>query len=80
MIAKLRRDFVALSPVRQSAIVAITAWNVSLIVLSQRSLNRTPARQIRGPKALWRLACLTNSLGPLAYFLWGRSDPGARPS
>lgn len=72
MIAKLRRDFTALSPVKQAAVVAITAWNLWLIVLSQRSLNRTPAEEIRGPKPLWRLACLTNSVGPLSYFRWGR--------
>jgi hypothetical protein len=75
MIARLHRDFTALSPVKQAAIVAITAWNLWLIVLSQRSLSRTPAEQLRGPKPLWRLACLTNSAGPLAYFRWGRRQP-----
>jgi hypothetical protein len=72
MIAKMRRDFAALSPIKQAAVVAITAWNLWLIVLSQRSLSHMPAERIRGPKLLWRLACLTNSAGPLAYFSWGR--------
>ena len=78
MIAKLRRDFTALSPVKQAAVVALTAWNLWLIVLSQRSINRTPAEAIRGPKPLWRLACLTNSVGPLSYFRWGRRSPSVR--
>jgi hypothetical protein len=80
MIAKLRTDFAALSPVKQAAVVAITAWNAWLIVLSQRSLSCTPTEQVRGPKPLWRLACLTNSVGPLAYFRWGHRDPRGQGS
>jgi len=64
--------FRALSPVRQAAIVAVTAWNLWLIVAAERDLLRRPADQVRGPKALWALANLTNSVGPLSYFKWGR--------
>jgi hypothetical protein len=71
-IAKVAREFRALSPVKQAAIVAITAWNWWLSATAELSIQRTPAEQIRGPKPLWRLACLTNTVGPLAYFRWGR--------
>ena len=80
MIGKLRRDFTALSPVKQAAVVGLTAWNIWLIVLSQRSLNHTSAEQLRGPKPMWRLLCLTNTVGPLAYFRWGRRQAGGAPA
>jgi hypothetical protein len=66
------REFKNLSPVRQAAIVAITAWNVALSVIAERDVHRRPEAEIRGRKAFWRLACLTNTVGPLAYFRWGR--------
>jgi hypothetical protein len=71
-IAQALRDFRRLSPVKQAAIVAVTAWNVWLSGAAQLSIRRTPTEQIRGRKVLWRLACLTNTVGPLAYFRWGR--------
>lgn len=64
--------FKALSPVSQAAIVGVTAWNLWLTVTSERDLQRRSSDEVRGPKLLWRLACLTNSVGPLAYFRWGR--------
>jgi hypothetical protein len=70
-IARLVRDFRALSPTKQAAIVAITAWNWWLSGSAELSIQRTPAERVRGPKLLWRLACLTNTVGPLAYFRWG---------
>jgi hypothetical protein len=76
MISKLVRDFRALSPVKQAAIVAITAWNWWLSATAELSIQRTPAEHIRGPKLLWRLACLSNTVGPLAYFRFGRRDRG----
>jgi hypothetical protein len=73
-VSKAIRAFRKLSPTQQSAIVAITAWNLSLIVIAQRDLSRRPDSQIRGSKRLWRLACLTNTVGPLSYFRWGRRE------
>jgi hypothetical protein len=72
-IARLVRDFRALSPTKQAAIVAITAWNWWLSASAELSIQRTPSQDIRGPKLLWRLACLSNTVGPLAYFRWGRT-------
>jgi hypothetical protein len=65
-------EFKRLSPAKQAAIVAITAWNLWLTVTSERDIQRRSPDQVRGPKMLWRLACLTNSVGPLSYFQWGR--------
>ena len=71
-LANALAEFKRLSPVRQAAIVAITAWNLWLTVTSERDIQRRSRNEVRGPKLVWRLACLTNSVGPLAYFRWGR--------
>jgi len=71
-LSRALSEFKRLSPVKQAAIVAITAWNLWLTVTSERDIQRRSPDQVRGPKMLWRLACLTNSVGPLAYFQWGR--------
>ena len=71
-MSRLISEFKKLSPTRQAAIMAITAWNLTLIVAAQLDLQRQPAEEVRGSKALWRLACLTNTVGPLSYFRWGR--------
>ena len=69
----LLKGFQNLSPVRQAAVVAVTAWNLSLIVLAERDLHRRGDAEIHGSRRLWQLACLTNSVGPLSYFRWGRA-------
>jgi hypothetical protein len=65
--------FKQLSPWSQAAIAAITAWNVWLAGSAQRDIQRRPADQIRGPKWVWRIVCLTNTVGPAVYFRWGRN-------
>lgn len=74
IVRKAIRDFKALSPVRQAAIVAIAAWQLWLLAAAQRDIHRRPADQVRGSKALWRVLSLFNTVGPLAYFRWGRRD------
>lgn len=64
--------FKELSPAGQAAIVAITGWNLWLSGAAQRDIQRRPPDQIHGPKMFWRLACLTNTVGPALYFRWGR--------
>jgi len=56
--------------------VAITAWNLWLSVVAEWDIQRRPAAEVRGRKAFWRLACLTNTVGPLSYFRWGRRTDG----
>ncbi|MFP5283822.1 MAG: PLDc N-terminal domain-containing protein [Actinomycetes bacterium] len=48
-----------------------------LLLLAQVDVSRRPAGGVRGPKWVWRLACLVNFVGPAAYFLWGRTRTGA---
>ena len=65
-------DFTKLSPPAQAGIVAVTAWNLYLSAAAEWDIQHRPAARVRGSKTLWRLACLTNSVGPLSYFRWGR--------
>ena len=44
---------------------------LSLLVAAQRDISRRPAEQIRGSKALWRVATLVNFVGPGSYFTFG---------
>jgi hypothetical protein len=71
MRAALQR-FRDLTPARQAAVVAITGWNLSLIVRAQIDIHHRRDDQVRGNRRLWQLACLSNSIGPLSYFRWGR--------
>ncbi len=53
-------------------IVAAAVAELSLKIVALVDINRRPAEQIRGPKALWRSAMAVNLLGPLSYFAVGR--------
>jgi hypothetical protein len=69
---KLIDKFNELSPMRKAAVVAATGWNLTLIAAAQRDLHGRSPEEIRGNKRLWQLLCLTNTLGPVSYFRWGR--------
>jgi hypothetical protein len=71
-VSRAISEFKKLSPARQAGIVAITAWNVALSVIAERDIQRRPSDEIRGSRAIWRMVCLTNTVGPLIYFRWGR--------
>lgn len=52
--------------------MAVTAWNLYLSASAEWDIQHRPAARVRGSKLLWRLACLTNTVGPMSYFRWGR--------
>jgi hypothetical protein len=56
---------------RRLLIAAATA-EATLKIVALIDIQRRPASQIRGPKALWRAAMVVNLLGPLSYFAIGR--------
>jgi hypothetical protein len=61
-----------LSEGQRKLLVAAAAAEASLKVAALIDIQRRPATQIRGPKALWRAAMVVNLLGPLSYFTIGR--------
>jgi hypothetical protein len=72
VLSRAISDFTKLSPPAQAAIVAVTAWNLYLSAAAEWDIQHRPAAGVRGSRTLWRLACVTNTVGPLSYFHWGR--------
>jgi hypothetical protein len=68
-------DFRRLPPAKRYALVAVGTVQVGLSVAAEIDIHRRPAERIRGGKLAWRLACLTNTVGPVSYFAWGRRKP-----
>jgi hypothetical protein len=61
-----------LSNGQRRLVVAAAAAELSLKIAALIDIQRRPASQIRGPKALWRAAMAVNLLGPVSYFAVGR--------
>jgi len=58
---------------QQAAVAGAAAVEVALTSLALVDLARRPAAQVRGPKALWVLACFVQPVGPIAYLTLGRT-------
>lgn len=52
--------------------VAIGAVHLTAVTLTWRDLGRRPAEQVRGKKVVWRIASALNTLGSVAYWVFGR--------
>ena len=64
-----------LSGGQRRLLVAAATAEATLKIAALIDIQRRPASQIRGPKALWRSAMVVNLLGPLSYFIIGRRRP-----
>ena len=53
-------------------VVAAVAVQAAVAAVTIRDINRRPKRDVRGPKALWRLVGGANTLGSIAYWVLGR--------
>lgn len=62
-----------LSVGQKRAICVGGAIEIVLTAAALRDLHRRPADEVRGPKAAWRLGVFVQPVGPIAYFLCGRS-------
>ncbi len=69
---ELVKQYRRLSPAARSAVWALLAFEVVLIGIAERDIQRRPADQIRGPKLLWRAVATQNVIGPAAYYGFGR--------
>ena len=69
--AKKKKSWKELSPMAKFGTVTAAAVQLSLLVAAQRDISRRPAEQIRGSKAMWRMATLVNFIGPGSYFTVG---------
>lgn len=70
-----------LSQARKTAIVVVGVAEFALTTFALVDLIRRPAALVRGPKAVWALACLIQPFGPVTYLASGRlsSVPSTQP-
>ena len=66
-----------LSPTAKLGTITAAMVQLSLLVAAQTDITRRPADQIRGSKAMWRVATLVNFVGPGTYFTFGVKRHGA---
>lgn len=67
-----KKKWGALPPEQRVGIVAMGAFQLTLIATALTDLWRRPASQIRGSKKMWTPVVFINFIGPLAYLLFGR--------
>ena len=72
MAARAGNRWADLSDGQRRLLVAVAAAEAALKIAALIDIQRRPASQIRGPKALWRAAMAVNLLGPVSYFAVGR--------
>jgi hypothetical protein len=53
-------------------IAAVLVVHLVVASFTWRDLRRRSDDQVRGPKAVWRLASAANTGGSVAYFVFGR--------
>ena len=71
-LRELAKQYNRLSPTARRAVWALLAFEVVLIGVAERDIQRRPAERIRGPKLLWRAVATQNVIGPAAYYGFGR--------
>jgi Phospholipase_D-nuclease N-terminal len=67
-----KQKFADLPPAQQRAIVIAGAVQLTLLAAALFDISRRPQDQIKGPKPLWVGISFINTIGPLAYFFFGR--------
>ena len=60
-------------------LAAIAVVHVAAAALTWRDLRTTEAHQVRGDKRIWRIVSALNTLGSVAYWLFGRRWNTRRP-
>lgn len=68
-----------LSPKAKVGTIFGAIIQLTLLYAAQRDITRRPASEIRGSKAMWRVATLVNFIGPGSYFTFGvRRTPATK--
>lgn len=69
---KSKKKWAELTPRQRTAIRAVGAAQLALLVSALIDMWRRPAEQVNGPRAVWNAASFVNFLGPVSYFVFGR--------
>ena len=70
--SKKKQRWSDLSPTQQKATVGLGVVQVALCIAALVDIRRRPAEQINGRKPIWVGLAFVNTIGPLAYFIFGR--------
>jgi uncharacterized membrane protein YdjX (TVP38/TMEM64 family) len=67
-----KKKWSELSGGQRFGVVVGAIVQIALQAAALRDLKKRPADQVNGPKVAWVLGSFVNTLGPIAYFLFGR--------
>jgi hypothetical protein len=67
-----KKQWKDLSSGERAGIIAAGTIQVGLQLAALWDIRRRPHEQIKGRKGVWAAATFVNTLGPLAYFKFGR--------
>lgn len=67
-----KKSWSELSPTQRRYIVLGGALQLTLQAAALRDLRRRAPSEVKGPRWAWTCATFVNTLGPCAYFLFGR--------
>lgn len=73
-----QKDWSELTPVQRTSIIVLGIVQVALLVWAQWDIHTRPEEEIRGNKWIWTAVAFVNFIGPIAYFLVGRSERSQR--
>jgi hypothetical protein len=71
-MARTKKRWRDYTPVQRMLIVLVGCIQVVLLVAALRDIHRRPASEIKGGKRLWTALAFVNTIGPIAYFAFGR--------
>ena len=71
-----QKDWSDLTQVQKTGIVVLGIVQVTLLAAAQWDIHTRPEEEIRGNKWIWTVVAFVNFVGPIAYFLLGRSSAG----
>jgi hypothetical protein len=71
-MARKKPKWSALPQRRRRGIVGVGIVQVCLCIAALLDIRRRPADQINGSKPMWVALSFLNTVGPLAYFVFGR--------
>ena len=70
-----RRSWNELSGGQRTALVIVSAAELTLALAALVDLSRRQPDEVNGSKAKWAVVIGFNFVGPLCYFRWGRRTP-----
>jgi Phospholipase_D-nuclease N-terminal len=69
---RAKKSWAQLSHGQRRMVLAAAFAQVALQLAALRDLRGRTRAQVNGPRWAWTCATFVNTLGPAAYFVWGR--------